>query len=245
MRSPLQDRKEAAMSWQRKLGVIVPSWNTVMEYEWQRLAGDALSVHSQRIRHLADTEADLLWLSTQAGAAAELLAHAKVDAICHGCTASGFLKSPEDDLAQEAALTRSSGIPTGTSSAAIVRALRAVGATRISVASPYEAWLNDRVQQHLEAAGFTVVAMKGLGTQAHGSISTDTVRALALEVVRPDTEAVFISCSNFRTLDILAQVEQATGLPVITSNQAALWGTLRAIDDRRIVPGAGRLFAEA
>ena len=87
--------------------------------------------------------------------------------------------------------------------------------------------------------------MKGLGTQAHGSISTDTVRALALEVVRPDTEAVFISCSNFRTLDILAQVEQATGLPVITSNQAALWGTLRAIDDQRIVPGAGRLFAAA
>lgn len=31
------------MSWQRKLGVIVPSWNTVMEYEWQRLAGDLVA----------------------------------------------------------------------------------------------------------------------------------------------------------------------------------------------------------
>jgi maleate cis-trans isomerase len=233
------------MGWELKLGIIVPSWNTVMEYEWQRLAGDAVSVHSQRIRHLADTEADLSWLATQAPAAAELLSHAKVQAICYGCTASGFLKSPDDDLAQEAGLTRTTGIPTVASSASIVRALRAVGARRVSVASPYEPWLNDRLQRHLEAAGFTVVAMKGLGTQAHGSISTETVRALALEVVRPDTEAVFISCSNFRTLDILAQVEQATGLPVITSNQAGLWGTLRAIGDRRIVHGAGRLFSEA
>ncbi|MCE2950420.1 MAG: maleate cis-trans isomerase [bacterium] len=233
------------MGWEVKLGIIVPSWNTVMEYEWQRLGGEEISVHSQRIRHLADTEADLSWLGTQAPAAAELLSHARVQAICHGCTASGFLKTPDADLEQEAALTRATGIPTVTSSAAIVRAMRALGASRISVASPYEPWLNARLKTYLEAAGFTVVAMKGLGTQAHGSISTEVVRALALEVVRPETEAVFISCSNFRTLDILAQVEQETGRPVVTSNQAALWGTLRAIGDRRALPGGGRLFGEA
>jgi maleate cis-trans isomerase len=32
---------------------------------------------------------------------------------------------------------------------------------------------------------------------------------------------------------------------VVTSNQAALWGTLRAIGDRRTLPGGGRLFGEA
>lgn len=231
--------------WELKLGIIVPSWNTVMEYEWQRLAGHAISVHAQRIRHQADTEADLAWLSTQAPDAAALLAHAKVHAICHGCTASGFLKSPEADLAQEAQLTQATGIPTVTSSASIVRALRATGAARISVASPYEPWLNDKLRTYLEAGGFEVVAMKGLATQAHGSISTGTVKALALEVVRGSTEAIFISCSNFRTLDILAEVEAETGLPVVTSNQAALWGTLRAIGDRRALPGAGRLLATA
>ena len=232
-------------AWQLKLGVIVPSWNTVMEYEWQRLAGAAMSVHSQRIRHQADTEADLAWLSTQAPEAAGLLAHARVQAICHGCTASGFLKSPEADLAQEAELTGATGILTVTSSASIVRALRTIGASRISVASPYEPWLNDKLATYLGAAGFELLAMKGLGTQAHGSISTATVKALAMEVVRPETQAIFISCSNFRTLDILAEVEQETGIPVVTSNQAALWGTLRAIGDRRALPGAGRLFGLA
>jgi len=45
--------KAGSDAWQLKLGIIVPSWNTVMEYEWQRLAGAAMSVHSQRIRHQA------------------------------------------------------------------------------------------------------------------------------------------------------------------------------------------------
>ncbi|MBC7779818.1 MAG: maleate cis-trans isomerase [Proteobacteria bacterium] len=233
------------MSWDLKLGIIVPSWNTVMEYEWQRMCGEAVSVHSQRIRHTADTEADLAWLTTQAPAAAELVAHAKVRAICHGCTASGFLKSPEQDVAMAAALAQGTGIPTVTSSASIVQALRALGARRISVASPYEPWLNEKLRGYLEAAGFDIVAMKGLGTQAHGSISTDKVKALALEVMRPETEALFISCSNFRTLDIIDEVERDIRRPTVTSNQAALWGTLRHIGDTRTIAGAGRLFVDA
>lgn len=233
------------MNWNLKLGVIVPSWNTVMEREFQQMAGDSTSIHSQRIRHTADTEENVAWLSTQAPAAAELLSHAKVNAICHGCTASGFLKTPEEDLQLAAELEARTGIPSVTSSASIVKALRALDVKRVSVASPYEPWLNKKLRIYLEAAGFQIVALKGLGTQSHGSISTEIVKALAMEVLRPETEAIFISCSNFRTLDIIEAVEQASGKPVVTSNQAAMWGTLRRIGDRTVVPGAGRLFTQA
>jgi maleate isomerase len=229
-------------AWKIKLGLIVPSWNTVMEYEFQRMAGEDISLHSQRIRHTADTEKDLAWLSTQAPAAAELLSHAKLHAICYGCTGSGFLKAPDKDRALAMELERATGIPSVTSSAAIVDALHRLGARRISVASPYEPWLNEKLRVYLEAAGFDIVAMKGLGTQAHGSVTADTVKALALEVLRPEAQAVFISCSNLRTLDIIEPLERECGRPVVTSNQAAMWGTLRRIGERRIVAGAGRLF---
>jgi maleate cis-trans isomerase len=233
------------VNWNLKLGIIVPSWNTVMEYEMQRMGGEGVSIHSQRIRHNADTEENLAWLSSQAPVAAELLAHARVNAICHGCTGSGFLKTPEEDLELAAELERGTGIPSVTSSSAIVAALHILGAKKVSVASPYEPWLNEKLRAYLEAAGFEVVAIKGLATQAHGSVTTDTVKALALEVLRPQTEAVFISCSNLQTLDIIEAVEQESGRPVVTSNQAAMWGTLRRIGDRRAVPGAGRLFRDA
>lgn len=233
------------MTWSVKLGIIVPSWNTVMEYEFQRMAGEAISVHSQRIRHTADTEEDVAWLSTQAPVAAELLAHAKVSAICYGCTGSGFLKTPEEDLRLAESLEQLTGIPSVTSSAAIARALRTLRVRRLSVASPYDPWLNEKLRVYLERAGFEIVAMKGLGTQTHGSVTTERVKALALEVLRPETEAIFISCSNFRTLDIIEAVEQETGKPVVTSNQAAMWGTLRRIGEQSAVRGGGRLFRKA
>ena len=98
---------------------------------------------------------------------------------------------------------------------------------------------------YLEQAGFEVLAIAGLGTQAHSSVSAPVIKALAQEVMREETEALFISCSNFRTLALINELEQETGRPVVTSNQASMWGTLRSIGDLRTIEGAGRLFKQA
>lgn len=230
------------LDWHTKLGIIVPSWNTVMEFEFGQMAQPNSSVHAQRIKHTDDSEKSLLWLSTQASAAAELLSHAKVHAICHGCTASGFLKTPEDDLNQAKELSEQTQIPCVTSASSIVGALRAVSGRKISVASPYEPWLNERVKIYLELAGFEVLAIAGLSTQDHGSISAPIIKSLAREVLRSNTEALFISCSNFRTLHLITELEKELGVPVITSNQASMWGALRSMNDLRSIPNAGQLF---
>lgn len=232
-------------TWERKLGLIVPSWNTVMEYEVQRMAGTAMSVHSMRIPHTGDTEENLLRLATEAPAAAKLLAHAKVDVIGYGCTAGGFLKGPEGDRKVGSEIAAATGIPVATSAAAVADALRAVGAKRVGVASPYAAWLNERVRAYLEADGFEVVAIQGLGTEAHSTITLERVEALAAEVNRPEAQAIFISCSNFRTLEIIESLERRFGKPVVTSNASSMWKMLRLMGDRRAVPGAGRVFREA
>ncbi len=232
-------------AWERKLGIIVPSWNTVMEYEVQRMADGAMSVHTARIPHTADTEEKLLWLGTQAPAAAGLLAHAKVDVICYGCAAGGFLKGPVEDRALGAKIEKETGIPVAVSSAAVAEALRALGATRISLASPYAPWLNERLRQYLTSAGFEVMAMQGLDTQNHSAVTTERIEALITEVDRPQAQAIFVSCSNFPTLGIIEAMEHRLGKPIIASNQASMWKMLRLVGDKRTVPGAGRLFRDA
>lgn len=232
-------------AWKHKLGMIVPSWNTVMEYEVQRMAGATLSVHAQRISHTADTEENLMWMGTQVPAAAALLAHAKVSVICYGCTAGGFLKGPHYDRDMSAKIKAATGIPGATSASTITDALTALGTQRISVATAYEPWLNEKVRSYLEAAGFTVLAIEGFGTQAHAAVTPERVAALARQVNRADAQAVFISCSNLRTLEIIEGLERDLGKPVVTSNQASMWGMLRLIGDKRVVGGAGRLFREA
>lgn len=232
-------------NWERKLGLIVPSWNTVMEFETQRMAGPATSVHTQRISHTADTEENLMWMGTQVPAAAQLLAHAKVGVICYGCTAGGFLKGPQYDREIGDQIKAATGVPGATSASAITDALQAVGARRISVATAYEPWLNEKVRQYLAAAGFDVLAIEGFGTQAHAAVTPERVAELARSVNRAEAQAVFISCSNLRTLEIIESLERELGKPVVTSNQASMWKMLRLVDDRRAVPGGGRLFRDA
>jgi maleate cis-trans isomerase len=231
--------------WERKLGLIVPSWNTVNEYEFQRVVTPAMSVHSMRIRITADDEENFTRMATEVPGAAKLLAQAKVQVICYGCLAGGFIKGPGHDQEIIRDIQAATGIPGVAAAAAVVDGLRAMGVTRMSVASPYEPWLNEKLAQYLNAFGIEVLALKGLGTQAHASFTPEQNAELAAEVDRPASQAIFISCSNFRTLEIIELLEKKLGKPVLTSNMCSLWKMLRVLDDRRCLPGAGRLFREA
>jgi len=87
--------------------------------------------------------------------------------------------------------------------------------------------------------------MQGLDTQNHSGVTNERIEALIAEVDRPQTQAIFVSCSNFPTLAIIEKMEQKLGKPIVASNQASMWKMLRLLGDKRVVPGAGRLFREA
>jgi len=232
----------ASAEWHTRLGLVVPSWNTVMEYEFQRLLPQATSLHVSRIAHTADTEPALLHMLEELEPAAALLAHARVDAICFGCTASGFVQ-PDVLLDARAAnaASRSLGVPVIATSDAVCAAVEHVGARRVAVASPYEPWLNEHLRRYLEGRGFGVTSIAGFGTQEHAKCSPQETLALALGVVRPDTEAIFVSCANLRTLEIIEPLERITGLPVVTSIQASFWRLLSRLG-RPGRGGPGRLL---
>ena len=227
-----------------KLGTIVPSWNTTMEYELQRMSQTGTSIHSMRISHTADTEENIVWMGTQVPAAAKLLAHAKMDVICYGCTGGGIIKGPGYDQEITRQITEETGIPGTTTIVGVTDALRALDARKICVASPYEPWLNERMRDYLQKIGFNVLEIKGLGTQAHASVTPDQVEALVASAVKPDADAIFISCTNFGTLPIIERLEEKFGKPVVTSNSGSMWKMMRLAGDKRAVPGAGRLFRE-
>jgi maleate cis-trans isomerase len=231
--------------WERKLGLIVPSWNTVNEYEFQQVIHPGMSVHSMRIKITADDEENYSWMGTQVPAAAQLLAHAKVQVICYGCLAGGFVKGPGHDQQIIKDIEAATGIHGVAAAAAVVDALRALQVTRVSVASPYEPWLNEKLRQYLNAFGIEVLALKGLGSQAHASFTPEQNAALAAEVDRAESQAVLIACSNFHTLEFIEPLEKTLSKPVISSNLASLWKMLRLLGDRRSMPQAGRLFREA
>lgn len=232
-------------AWEKKLGLIVPSWNTVNEYEFQCLLGSDLSLHSMRLAITADDEENFRRMATEVAGAAQLLAQAKVDVICYGCLAGGFVTGPGHDRAIESEIMSTTGIPGVAAAAAVIDAFRALRIRRVSVASPYGDWLNRKLEDYLTASGIEVMAIKGLGTEMHAKFSPQENAELAASVDRPESQAVFISCSNFRTLEVISLLEQRLGKPVLTSNMCSLWKMLRVLGDKRAFDCAGQLFRAA
>lgn len=246
-----RDSDHPMQTWQSKLGLIIPSLNTVMEYELQQMAGRAMSIHTSRISAVsernspADREAHLLWMETQMPAAAMLLAHAHVDVICYGCTGGGVISGVGHDREICQTIENMTGIRATTTIESVTKALQQLRVRRVSVASPYEGWLNQKLRDFMEKSGFEVMAIDGIGTREHASVTPERVAELACSVDRPEAEAIVISCTNFRTLEIIEPLEQRLGKPVITSNSASMWEMLRVLADPRTIAGAGRLLRDA
>jgi maleate isomerase len=55
-------------------------------------------------------------------------------------------------------------------------------------------------------------------------------------VRRPGAEALFISCTNLPTYDVIPQLEAELRMPVISANQVTMWAALRRLGTRAVGP---------
>ncbi len=229
--------------WLKKVGFIVPSWNTVMEYECQRMAPPGVSTHFTRISHTDDAEETLLHMIEVVPELADLLGHARLDAICFGCTGGSFVRPGMDaDIIE--VIERRTGIPATTTSTALVEAMREMGVAKVALASPYPRWLNERLTTFLAGKGIEVVAERGLDVECPAFLPPAESETLARAVDCPEAQGIFISCTNFRALESVERLEAALGKPVLTSNTTALWHTLRVAGYEGEAAAGGALMRE-
>ncbi|RLG43045.1 MAG: hypothetical protein DRN78_02500 [Thermoproteota archaeon] len=116
---------------------------------------------------------------------------------------------------------------------------------KVAVATPYIDEVNEKEREFLEANGFQVVNIKGLQIEENleiGRQPPEVAYRLAKDVDRPEAEAVFISCTNFRTIEVIAALEADLGKPVLSSNTATLWASLKSLRIREKLLGLGSLL---
>jgi len=140
-------------------------------------------------------------------------------------------------------------VPAVATAPAVVDALRRLGVSSVAVATPYVEFVNEAERKYLEVRGFTVTAIKGLllgkteeDRRAIGKQPAEVAFRLAREVDSPEAQGIFISCTNFATLPIIALLEREAGKPVVSSVQATAWALLRALGIRDRIPGYGTLL---
>lgn len=237
-----------------KLGVIVPSSNTTVEREFATALRDVddVSLHVARMPLENVTVDELDAMADDATAAAERLADANVDVVAYACTTGSLLHGPGFDAELEAELADITGAPAVATARSVKRALAAFDANTVALVTPYTDDLNEREVEFLDAEGISVATVDGRGIESNAAIgalsATDAARqvrnALGSSGVRvPRVDAVFVSCTNYATFDLLPALEREFELPVVSSNAATLWDALAAADATGAVATAvpGRL----
>jgi maleate isomerase len=233
--------------WRDRLGLVLPSSNTTNEPEFERMLPSGVTLHTARMRLSSANPDALTEMAEEVERCVDRLATAEVGAMAYGCTTGSLVKGPGYDEEIESRIEERAGVPGVATAAAIKRAFDALGAESLAIHTPYIEELNEREVEFLEDAGYEVVDITGLGIEPNTGIGRQTperayreARALDHE----DADVVFVSCTNYRTFEMIERLEADIDTPVVTSNQATLWNALRALGvDYGDVP-LGRLFEE-
>jgi maleate isomerase len=223
--------------------MIVPSVNVRAETEMAAMAPAGVSLHTTRLKLATARSEDVRAMSEQALGAAELLADVEPDFVLFNCTAAAALAAPglADRIAEVA------GCPAGTTAEALIDAARSLGVSRLALVSPYPsrlAELEERFLREHELDVLTNLTLDSADARSWPRIEPERWMELALSALAESgAEAVVLSCTNIRALEIVDALEAQAGVPVLCSNQAAFWSALVAVGVPDAVPGCGALLS--
>jgi maleate isomerase len=231
-------------SWPR-LGLVVLSTDEVLEHEARGLlaARDIRLVHSRIRSAPAVTPASLREMQGRMPVSAGLLPDG-LDVIGYGCTSASVFIGPTS--VAEAIATVHPGVPVTNPISAVVDALRAFGARRIGLVTPYTAQVSGPMRAFLAWEWIETAEEISFGEEDDRRVAritpASTLAAILAAGQADGIEAVFTSCTNLRSFDVIDEAEARLNLPVISSNLALIWHMLRLarVDARGW--GPGRLF---
>ncbi|WP_425419320.1 maleate cis-trans isomerase family protein [Oricola indica] len=214
-----------------RLGLIVLQSDETIENEFCRMIPSEATLHVSRVPSADEvTPETLAEMEHHISASARLLPlPARFDAVGYGCTSGTSVIGIEriGDLVRSGTTTRSVTEPVS----ALIAACGELGVSRLAFLSPYVGSVSSRMR--------AVLAENGIDTPLFGSFETSEEALVAritpasiLEAAvslmdDPAAEAIFISCTNLRTLDIIEEIEDRTGRPALSSNQVLAWHLCR------------------
>jgi maleate isomerase len=233
---------------QARIGLVYMASSTVMEPEMYAMAGDDVSIHTSRLTlpKVTVDGIDEMMRSPELETATRLVAQAPLDVVCFGGTSASFLHGTEWDRSLIRRMTDwTGGMACTTTSTASVAALGALGAGTIALVTPYREEIVERARSFFSDEGHRVVAASGMGItsdQALAEVTPQQVYDAALATDSDEASAVFISCTNLRSIAVIAALEERLQKPVVSAVQASFWHCMQLVGNGTVRNGYGRLF---
>lgn len=226
---------------QSGIGVVAP-FDFALDRELWRWVPDDISLHITRMPYapLPATLEMAVHISDPA-----LVAQGVTDVravsplvMAYACTSGSFIGGLAGEAALVSAMTEAGAPAAVTTSGALLEALHHLELSRIATVTPYVADLTVGLSSYLAEAGVEVIAAAGLGlTSDIWTVHYDVTAGLVRDTDTADAQAVFISCTNLPTYDVIAPLERELGKPVLTANQVTMWSALHVIGRKAVGPG--------
>ncbi len=214
-----------------KLGLIALQADRTIEDDLRRLIPEDVSLMVSRVPSALDVTVETLAQMEGAltGAAALFPVGHRFDVVGYGCT-SGTAQIGAQVVADRVHAGTETGAVTQPMSA-LIAACDALSADRIAILSPYIPSVSDRLRTVLGESGIVTPMLASFDEAKEaavaqideGSITSATIDMMA----GADVQAVFLSCTNLRTLGVIASLQDHLGLPVLSSNLVLAWHMLR------------------
>ena len=233
--------------WRAQVGLLVPSVNTCSEPQFGLMSPAGVAFYSTRLRLTGSSREEFLRMADEVEVAAGLLADLGPDLILFHCTGASVIGGVGYDQQLMARIERATGCPAGTTATGIVTALHALGARKVALVTPYPPDVNQVEAEFLAGHGFDVVTDVALGFENGRDYPRPSPQEWYRHVrdhLGNGEDAIFISCTNIRVVEIIQRLEDDFDRPVVTSNQGAFWYALRRLNIPDAIPGYGRLLTE-
>ncbi len=230
------------MKERQRIGLIVPSSNSVMEPDFYRHLPQNVSLHTTRMYLEKTTVAsEERMLDEFTLPAANDLSTVHPHVVVFGCSSAGALRGREYDREMCSKISAVTRTPVVSVIEAVNEALAATEAKKILVFTPYVDELNQRIKCSIEEIGVEVLGIFGLGIFGLGISENFAIAQVGVSKIIQFTrkkiqglnpDCLCFSCTNFRAMEAIPRLKAAFRLPVVTSNQAALDKALRLLQKK-------------
>lgn len=225
---------------QRGVGVVAP-FDFALDRELWRWVPDDVSLHLTRTPFVpVEVSLDLARLVSEhetLGDAVRTLTAVAPEVVAYACASGSFVGGIAGERAMCAEMTRAGALPAVTTSGALLEALQSLGAHRVALVTPYTESVTRSLEAYVAEAGVTVTGCAFMGLTRHiWKVPYKEVADMARQAVQGPADALFISCTNLPTYDVIPQLEAELRIPVISANQVTMWAALRRLGTRAVGP---------
>jgi len=211
--------------WRGKIGLIVPSNNTLIEPELYPRLPKGVSLHAAKILTEGSDADSIIEMVKKAERAGLELSAGNVDLIAYCCLSTSLIKGMKWNKEFTVRLAELTGCPVITAFDATVEGLKELNISKISLVSPYPKKVHELLVNCFADEGIQILSEVNTPIEDINevpNVSPYHVYSLVRKAFAEQSEGICIVATDLPTLSIIQVAEKDLGKPVITTNQAIL-----------------------